>query len=161
MVEPCAVDAPGADGVKVPFKSAAITIALALAAGVAGVWLGSQLLAPRPAAENSLHTLMHDQLSLSAQQEQDLEAIEKTFAERRQLLENEMRKANAELASAIRISETAGPEVEAAVHHFHDAMGELQSATINHVFAMRRVLSPEQRTRFDEIIAKALTSDAQ
>jgi Spy/CpxP family protein refolding chaperone len=147
--------------VKVSFKSAAITIALALAAGVAGVWLGSQLLTPRPAAENSLHAMVHEDLSLTAQQEQDLEAIEKTFAERRKALENEMRKANAELASAIRLSETAGPEVEAAVHHFHDAMGALQTATINHVFAMRRVLTPEQRTRFDEKIAKALTSDAQ
>ena len=131
---------------KVSFKSAAITITLALAAGVAGVWLGSQLLTPRPAAENSLHAMVHEELSLTAQQEQDLEAIEKTFAE---------------LASAMRISETAGPEVEAAVHHFHDAMGALQTATINHVFAMRRVLTPEQRTRFDEKIAKALTSDAQ
>ena len=72
-----------------------------------------------------------------------------------------MRKANAELAGAIRASETAGPEVEAAVHHFHDAMGALQTETIEHVFAMRKVLTPEQRKRFDDKIAQALTSDAE
>lgn len=146
---------------KVSLKSALVTITLALAAGVIGVWLGAQLLAPRAAPDNSLHAMVHEQLALTPEQERDLHAIEAAFAQRRQALENEMRKANAELASAIRASETAGPEVEAAVHHFHDAMGALQTETINHVFAMRRVLTPEQRTRFDEKIAEALTSDAQ
>jgi Spy/CpxP family protein refolding chaperone len=161
MVEPCAIDAAGAGRVKVSLKSAVITITLAFAAGVAGVWLGGQLLAPRLAPQNSLHAMVHEELSLTPEQEQELDAIEKAFAERRKALENEMRKANAELANAIRASDTAGPEVEAAVHHFHDAMGALQAETINHVFAMRRVLTPEQRTRFDEKLAEALTSDAQ
>jgi hypothetical protein len=96
-----------------------------------------------------------------ADQENQLHDIERTFADRRQALEGEMRKANAELAAAIRASDTAGPDVEAAVHHFHDAMGALQTETIEHVFAMRKVLTPEQRRRFDDKIAQALTSDAE
>ena len=145
----------------ISIKSALITIILAAAAGTVGVWLGGQLLAKGSAAGNSLHAMVHEELSLSSDQENRLHDIERSFADRRQALEGEMRKANAELAAAIRASETAGPEVEAAVHHFHDAMGALQTETIEHVFAMRKVLTPEQRKRFDDKIAQALTSDAE
>lgn len=146
---------------KISIKSALVTIILAATAGAVGVWLGGQLLAKRPAAGNSLHAMVHEELSLSSDQENRLHDIERLFADRRQALEGEMRKANAELAVAIRASETAGPDVEAAVHHFHDAMGALQTETIEHVFAMRKVLTPEQRKRFDDKIAQALTSDAE
>ena len=139
----------------ISIKSALITIILAAAAGAVGVWLGG------PAAGNSLHAMVHEELSLSPDQENQLHDIERSFADRRQALEGEMRKANAELAVAIRASETAGPDVEAAVHHFHDAMGALQTETIEHVYAMRKVLTPEQRKRFDDKIAQALTSDAE
>jgi len=147
--------------VNISIKSALITIILAAAAGAVGIWLGGQLLAKGPAPGNSLHAMVHEELSLSSDQENQLHDIERSFADRRQALEGEMRKANAELAVAIRASETAGPDVEAAVHHFHDAMGALQTETIEHVFAMRKVLTAEQRKRFDDKIAQALTSDAE
>ena len=146
---------------KLSVKSALVTIILAAAAGAVGVWLGGQLLAQGPASGKSLHAMVHADLSLSSDQENKIHNIERSFADSRQALEGEMRKANAELAAAIRASETAGPDVEAAVHHFHDAMGALQTETIEHVFAMRRVLTPEQRKRFDDKIAQALTSDAE
>ena len=38
------------------------------------------------------------------------------------------------------------------------AMGELQKATLSHVFAMRAVLRPDQAAVFDERIAATLTS---
>ena len=50
-------------------------------------------------------------------------------------------------------------QVTAAVDHFHSAMGELQKATIEHVFAMRAVLTPEQAARFDRTVVDALTAD--
>jgi Spy/CpxP family protein refolding chaperone len=105
--------------------------------------------------------MVHETLKLSSEQDAALHEIETAFAARRQALESEMRKANAELAAAIRGSETAGAEVEAAVHRLHDAMGALQTATIDHVFAMRKVLTPEQRAAFDARIEQALTADAQ
>lgn len=146
---------------KVSVKSALITVTLAIAAGILGVWIGGQILPKGADPGTSLHAMVHEELSLSPQQESDLHAIEQSFAERRHKLEAEMRKANAELAAAIRASESAGPDVEAAVHHFHDAMGTLQTETIEHVFAMRKVLTAEQRKRFDDKIAQALTSDAE
>lgn len=145
---------------KVSVRSAVITVALAFIGGIAGMWLGHQLLTA-PAHNHSLHTMVHEELSLTADQERDLEALEATFATRQQALEGEMREANTELAAAIRASEIAGPAVEAAVHHFHDAMGALQTETIEHVFAMRKVLTPDQRKQFDDKIGQALTADAE
>ncbi len=145
---------------KVSVRSAIITVVLAFVAGIGGMWLGHQVLTA-PAHDHSLHAMVHDELSLTADQERDLEALEAAFAARQQTLEGEMRKANAELAAAIRASETAGPAVEAAVHHFHDAMGALQTETIEHVFAMRKVLTPDQRRLFDDKIGQALTANAE
>ncbi len=145
---------------KVSVRSAIITVVLAFLAGIGGMWLGHQLLTA-PAHDQSLHAMVHNELSLTPEQERALDALETDFAGRRLALEGEMREANAELAAAIRASETAGPAVEAAVHHFHDAMGTLQTETIAHVFAMRKVLTPEQRRQFDDRIGEALTADAK
>jgi Spy/CpxP family protein refolding chaperone len=105
--------------------------------------------------------MVHEKLQLTADQERELSDLEAAFAAQRKILEDEMREANAELAAAIRASETPGPAVEAAVHHFHDAMGALQTETINHVFAMRKVLTPDQRKQFDDKIGQALTANAE
>ena len=145
---------------KVSVRSAIVTVVLAFLAGIGGMWLGHQLLTA-PAHDQSLHAMVHNELSLTPEQERALDALETDFAGRRLALEGEMREANAELAAAIRASETAGPAVEAAVHHFHDAMGTLQTETIAHVFAMRKVLTPEQRRQFDDRIGEALTADAK
>jgi len=146
--------------VKVSVRSAIITVVLAFAAGIAGMWLGHQLLAAPP-QDRSLHAMVHDEVSLTAEQENALHSLEADFVARRQALEGEMREANAELAAAIQASETAGPAVEGAVQHFHDAMGALQTETIAHVFAMRKVLTPDQRRKFDDRIGEALTAGAE
>lgn len=145
---------------KVSLGSAIVTVVLAFVAGIGGMWVGHQLLAA-PAQDHSLHAMVHEQLKLTGDQERELSALETAFAAQRKILEDEMREANAELAAAIRASETPGPAVEAAVHHFHDAMGALQTETINHVFAMRKVLNPDQRKQFDDKISQALTANAE
>jgi len=146
--------------VRVSIRSAIVTIVLAFAAGIGGMWLGHQLLAA-PSHDQSLHAMVHEELSLTPEQNRLLDTLEADFAARRQTVEGEMRKANVELAAAIRTSEIAGPTVEAAVRHFHSAMGALQTETIAHVFAMRKVLTPDQRKRFDDRIGEALTADAE
>ena len=69
--------------------------------------------------------------------------------------------ANAELARAMQESGRYGPEVQTAVDHFHDAMGDLQNETVLHIFEMRSLLTPEQAARFDQRVGEALTQDAQ
>ena len=52
-----------------------------------------------------------------------------------------------------------GPKVNAAIETVHDRMGQLQKATVEHVFAMRRLLTPQQQQAFDARVGLALTTD--
>lgn len=141
-----------------PFaRSIIITALVAALAGFGGVWLGRTVFANadhRP----TLHEAVHEHLHLTPQQDAQIAQLESAFAARRQELEAEMRAANADLATAIREENGYGPQVSAAVMRFHEAMGSLQTETIEHVFAMRAVLTPEQRVTFDNTIASALTA---
>ena len=141
-------------------RGALITIVVALAAGFGGVWLGMHVFVSAPRAQ-TLHELVHHELSLTASQDRQIAGLEANFATRRRALELEMQAANADLASAIREEHGYGPRVTAAVDRFHSAMGRLQTETIQHVFAMRAVLTPVQRGKFDETMVSALTSDPQ
>ncbi|MBI1361891.1 MAG: periplasmic heavy metal sensor [Alphaproteobacteria bacterium] len=139
------------------FRNALITVLLAALAGGLGVWIGGRFLNAHPASP-SLHDMVHRQLSLSHAQETQVAALEQDFAARRQLLEAGMRRANTDLAHAIEANETMGPKVADAVRQVHEAMMALQTATIEHVFAMRAVLTPEQRVQFDKKVVEALTA---
>ena len=60
-------------------------------------------------------------------------------------------------AEAIEAEHGNGPRVAAAVDQSHAAMGELQKATLAHIFAMRQLLRPDQTSQFDDAVVKALT----
>ena len=141
------------------WRSIAITAALAAIASGAGTWASTAWLMKQHEAP-SLHSIVHDQLDLTADQETRLEVIEARFASQRVALEADVRAANRELADAIAASEGDSPQVQAAVDHFHVAMGDLQKATIAHVFEMRSVLTPQQAQVFDRQVVGALLQDA-
>ena len=112
-----------------------------------------------PARHGSeLHQLMHDRLDLTAEQQAKIDQLEKDFSNRRKALDAQLRASNIALAQAIEAERKIGPKVGAAVDASHMAMGELQKATLAHVFAMRAVLKPSQQAIFDREIARALTS---
>ena len=134
-------------------------VLVALAAflvALGALWVGQKLRADRP-EESRIHTLLHGELDLDAGQRQRIDALEQGFAARRSQLEGELRAANADLAQAIDHEHAYGPDVEKAVDRSHVAMGELQKATLQHLFAMRAVLRPDQTARFDKAVAEALT----
>ena len=132
---------------------------IVFAAAIAGVWVGQAVLVPRPAAGSELHALLHDQLNLDPAQHAKLDALEAQFAVRRKALELEMRAGNARLAAAIEAEHGYGPQVSSAIDQSHMAMGELQKETLEHVFAMRELLRPDQTAKFDGAVVKALTDD--
>ena len=132
----------------------AVLLLITLAAGFAGAWLHSRIAGPVVA--ESLHDRLHRTIQLTPEQDSKLHEIEEAFAGEKQRLEAEMRAANRELADAISAGQAYTPEVQAAVDHFHIAMGALQKATVEHVFQMRSILTPAQQVQFDAEVRSAL-----
>jgi Spy/CpxP family protein refolding chaperone len=134
----------------------AILAALVIALALVGVWLG-RMIQPTPHHSGAeLHALMHDGLELDDAQERALAVLERDFAARRAELEARLKADNKRLAEAIAAEHQYGPRVSAAIDATHMAMGELQKATLEHVFAMRAILRPEQQAKFDAAIAESL-----
>jgi Spy/CpxP family protein refolding chaperone len=142
-------------------RSIALTLVLSLVLGGLGAWGGAEYVLHRMRPPTPLHELLHEELGLTADQQQRIGGLEHSHAQRRAALQAEMHAANIDLAKAIRAHDAYTPEVQAAVDRFHHAMGELQKETILHVLAMRAVLTPTQAAKFDDTVAKSLTEDGQ
>lgn len=131
----------------------------AFLAAIGGVFVGRELFPPRAQSGSELHDVLHHKLELDPAQEAKLRVLEERFAVQRRALELELRADNARLAEAIEAEHGNGPRVAAAVDRSHAAMGELQKATLAHIFAMRQILRPNQAAQFDQAVVKALTDD--
>ncbi len=112
---------------------------IAFLAAIAGVFVGRAILPARPALQSELHELLHHGIKLDNAQQTRLAMLEDRFATRRKALELELRADNAS----------------------HQAMGELQKATLAHIFAMRQILKPDQVPAFDHAVVEALTADTR
>lgn len=139
----------------------AIVAVVAFLAAVAGVWTGRTLIPQSQPQTSELHDVLHRQLNLDDRQKVLLEVQERQFAVRRRALELALKSDNARLAEAIETEHGNGPQVTAAVDASHQAMGDLQKATLAHIFAMRSILRPDQTAAFDRAVVKALTADAR
>jgi Spy/CpxP family protein refolding chaperone len=142
-------------------RSILLTLVLSTLAAVLGVWGGSQYVLARVDRPPSLHTILHEKLQLTAEQQSRINGLERDHEAKRRALEAEMRAANAELAQAYQESHAYTPKVQAAIDRFHRAMDGLQTETMLHVFAMRAVLTPVQAAPFDDIVVKSLTADGR
>jgi len=138
-----------------------VLAAVAFAAAMGGVLAGRYIVQPQLSSESEVHALLHKQLQLDAPQHAKIEAIERRYDARRKTLELEMRAANAHLAEAIEAEHGYGPQVTAAVDQTHHVMGEMQKVTLEHLFEMRAVLTPDQAARFDNTVVKALTAETR
>jgi len=138
-----------------------LIILLAFLAALAGVFAGRLLFLPQPPIENRFHALIHRELDLDKSQMARIEVLEKRFAVQQQRYEQEMRDDNRRLAVAVQAEKGFGPKVADAVDRSHHAMGMLQKETLQHLFAMRAVLNPDQARRFDQAMVDALTAPQQ
>ncbi len=112
-------------------------------------WLTVKLTAPQSLpnehSETSFHDWLHENLEITAEQETLLLPHELEFEEQRNQQRAVIEAAGAALAEAIRSSGDAEvPEVESARLELIEAQGELQRITLDHFFAMKQHLSPEQ-----------------
>ena len=128
-----------------------VTVLAAAAAGWAGVQYG--LNQPE---ETDLDAAIHHDLHLTPEQDQQIQKLETDLAATRQELQAKMRMANRDLAQAITERHSYDARAHEAVERLHAAMSALQEKTIQHVLAIRALLTPEQARDFDAKVSKAL-----
>lgn len=130
-------------------------IVAALAFGVCW-FVGNYFMGHRQVAHDP-HQWLHEQLHITAEQDVKLAPIEKKFSNQKKALEEAIIDANHELAAAISKDGNYSPRVKQAVEKIHMAQGELQKATLEHLFEMHGVLTPEQRKKLNSLTTDALT----
>ena len=136
-------------------------ILLALIAAIAGAacWFTARYLNRTIHADKGdAHAWNHTQLGITAAQEKALEPIEQRYAEQRKHYGEMLRIANAELGKAILEERSDSDRVKAAVARIHEAQGELQNATLQHIFEMQSVLTPQQYEKLLQSTADALST---
>lgn len=128
-------------------------VTVALSAGTA--WLVNRSFAqtdhapqsPGTAAAADFHEWMHQQLHIDAEQEARLAPIEAEFAEARSRLLEEIATAGRDLAAAVRAGQPDSPGIDDALTRLNRAQAGLQRETLDHFFAMKQHLDPEQADR--------------
>jgi len=133
-------------------RSALLVIVLSFIAGVIGILLGHKYIMPNAGKTIGLHDQIHTQLVLDKAQNEKLHALEEVFSTKKTALEARMKKANARLSTAMQTSHEMSPDVIAAKAEYVQTLDELQTLTLEHIFAMRGLLNADQATRFDEIV---------
>jgi hypothetical protein len=131
-------------------------IALTLLTAMIGGWAGVNYGLRQTREPQQLDELLHTQLHLSAAQDKKLETLESDFAAKRGQFEAEMRMANRDIAAAITARHRYDEDAQAAIDRLHRAMIGLQQATVQHVIAMRALLSKDQVDQFDRTVNQAL-----
>lgn len=104
------------------------------------------------------HEWIHRELNISAVQDKALAPVEERYAKRRRELAEAIRSANVELGRAVLEDREYSQRATAAVEKIHQAQGELQKATLEHVFEMRPALTAEQYDKLLRATAEALQS---
>jgi len=143
--------------VKISGLQLLLAILLAVAAGCIGAFAAGEWRAT--SHPQTLHDFVHEELDLNASQKARLDQLETRFAVERKELDLSLRAANARLAAAMDVEHEYGPKVAAAIDDVHGRMGDLQKATVRHVFAMRALLDANQQARFDRQVATSLTGE--
>jgi Spy/CpxP family protein refolding chaperone len=132
-------------------------------AGFAGVWIGQNTLMVRQHPHGNasdMHSILHDQLEITTQQEEQLTPIEKKYKRLKALYQGQMKIANMELAQAIKDGGYQSPEIERIVHKIHRAMGSLQGLSLEHLADMQKILSTEQNKKLQEMVVEQLQRNA-
>lgn len=107
------------------------------------------------------HDWIHAELGMTAEQERRTRPSEQHYEETKRHLTEVIRLTNQELAQAIAEDRANSPRVQTAVKRIHGAMGELQQATLQHIFEMKDVLEPEQYDRLMDLTREALEAQGR
>lgn len=146
------------------WRNLAITVVLAGLAAYAGTRLGEQPQKPPEAPRaklllrDSVYQMVHQDMSLTADQRRRIDEIEARYAHRRNALRAQIGSANAELGEALANEMALGTEASRALDHLQSSMGELQRTTILYTLEVRAVLTPQQQQVLDQKVFESLTA---
>jgi Spy/CpxP family protein refolding chaperone len=102
---------------------------------------------------------MHERLVLTDAQHSALEPFEHAYEEKRKSLGAKIVSAGRELAAAVREGNRGAPEIDQALGKLNEAQAELQRATLDHFFAMKEHLDPEQAEFYETLLPPAEMPD--
>ena len=146
------------------WRNLLVTVVVALIAGATGGWIGT-----RGALEEetqtlplrqTVHEIVHGNLTLTDQQTKEIQKIEDRYFDRRSELRQQVSSANRELADALMADMAFGREAQQATNHVERGLGDLQRATILYVLEVRDTLTSEQQTTYDRKVREVLTATA-
>ncbi len=144
----------------IKYINAAFFVLIILAAAFSGLYFGQYILTEsrtHPHSQSvSWHEALHDKLQLTADQHAQLVVIENRYFKIRKDLEEQIRLANLQLAQAIKDDKSFSARVRVATGKIHKAMGELQNATLQHLFEMRPLLTDDQNRKLEQMVTDAL-----
>jgi len=106
------------------------------------------------------HDWIHKKLKMTPEQERLSQISERRYEETKRHLEEVIQLANRELAEKILKDKSYSPSVEKSVAEIHNAMGQLQEATLEHIFELRDVLDPPQYERLIELTVQGLSENS-
>lgn len=147
-------------------KSRVLSFAFALAA-IAIISAASSFLTLRIVSRDKghpaqdYHEWIHKKLNMTAEQERRSLTSERRYEETKRHLEEVIRLANSELAERILKDKSYSPSVEKSVAEIHSAVGQLQKATLEHIFELKEVLDAEQYGRLIELTAQGLSENTR
>lgn len=102
------------------------------------------------------HDWLHEKLQLTPAQKQALAPVEERFHANYEQASKRLAEANRELARTLSEEKTFSPAVATAIENVHHRMGELQKISIQHLYDMKTVLTPEQNERLLKYAQQAL-----
>tara|TARA_R110002094_G_scaffold211028_1_gene181428 strand:- start:196 stop:630 length:435 start_codon:yes stop_codon:yes gene_type:complete len=102
------------------------------------------------------HRWLHEELHITPAQHSALAPIEEHFARQQKRYSTNLLEANRHLARIMSADKVYTPRVAAAVEQVHRCMGDLQKASIEHVFEMHTVLTPSQGEQLLDLARKSL-----
>jgi Spy/CpxP family protein refolding chaperone len=135
-----------------------------LAVAFAAMFFGQHYISmPHDFARHSgdTHSYLHEQLNITQEQDIKLQDSESDYQKRKLRLQETIRLANMELADAIHENPSFTPAVQQAVDKIHNAMGQLQKASLDHLFQMQPILTDDQNKKLKKLITEALYDNAK
>lgn len=106
------------------------------------------------------HDWLHTQLELTAEQDAALHPAEEAFAEQSAEVRERLAEASHRLAHAVKSGDPNHPEIESSLQDISSQQAKLKKLMLDHFFAMKSHLDPEQAEQVREWVHDSLTAHA-